>query len=130
MNNNQEDINAIAYSVYDDLEFIDIENVWDNSGSTRDGYVDPYEYAYSLYEDTLKEYLDELEKEPNYYFMGILKGIYLFETESTSEFKNWADVGEEYFRSILDDWKKDCDNEKDIVEMNNFIQEHCPQWCD
>lgn len=132
-----EDIDEIAESVCRDLEFIDVEDVWDNSGSTRDGYVDPDEYACSLYEDTLQEYLDELKRqkdlstkdEVKYYCMGILKGIYLFETESSSEFKDWAsDVGKENFFSILNDWKKDCQNKEDMIEMNNFIEQNCPKW--
>ena len=133
----KEDIDEIADSVCSYLEFIDVEDVWHNSGSTRDGYVDPHEYAWSLYEDRLQEYLDELKRhkdmstinEVKYYCMGILKGIYLFETESSSEFKDWAaDAGMDNFFSILDDWKKDCQNKEDIVEMNNFIQENCPKW--
>jgi hypothetical protein len=27
-----------------------VEDVWDNSGATRDGYVDPGEYAWQLFE--------------------------------------------------------------------------------
>ena len=34
------DIEDVADDVYYDLNSLEVEDVWDNSGSTRDGYVD------------------------------------------------------------------------------------------
>lgn len=35
------DIKDIASQVYSELDALEIEDVWDRSGSTREGYVDP-----------------------------------------------------------------------------------------
>lgn len=37
------DLEDIASEVYFELDCLRVEDVWDQSGSTRDGYVDPYE---------------------------------------------------------------------------------------
>jgi len=34
------DVEEIADAVYFDLDLIEVEDLWDRSGSTRDGYVD------------------------------------------------------------------------------------------
>ena len=48
------DIEAIAEVVFCELDSIAVEDVWDNSGATRDGYVEPGEYAWQLFEDALE----------------------------------------------------------------------------
>jgi len=59
-----------------------------------------------MFEDALESFIEELKKykklsmnkEAKTCCMGILKGIYQFEKESTSEFKDWAvDVPGECF---------------------------------
>jgi hypothetical protein len=61
--------------------------------------------------------------------MGILKGIHRYETESRSEFKDWAvDIPGECFSGILDEWKKRNRNKNDLEEMNTFLKGECPGW--
>jgi hypothetical protein len=61
--------------------------------------------------------------------MGILKGIYLFDRESKSQYKDWAvDVPKEFFAKILRDWKDACENTEDLDEMGHFIEQECPEW--
>ncbi|MDL1985680.1 MAG: hypothetical protein LWX54_16125 [Deltaproteobacteria bacterium] len=49
-----------------------------------------------------------MHQEAKLYCMGILKGIYQYEEDSGSEFKDWAtDVPGESFGYILEEWKKD-----------------------
>jgi hypothetical protein len=63
--------------------------------------------------------------------MGILKGIYQYEEDSESEFKDWAtDVPGECFGYLFDEWKKRCNNIKDKKEMKNFISDACPNWAE
>jgi hypothetical protein len=60
--------------------------------------------------------------------MGILKGIYQYEEDSGSEFKDWAtDVPGECFGYVLNEWKKNSSN-KDKKEMKDFISNECPNW--
>ena len=102
-------IEQIAYEVYFDLDFIEVEDLWDRSGSTRDGYVDVNEEAWVMFEEALEPYTDELKRyhdqsmaaQAELYCMGILKGIYLFEKESTSQYKDWVvDAPKDFFSRI------------------------------
>jgi len=43
------DIDDIVDQVFSKFNFIDVEDVWDRSGSTRDGYVDPSEAAWDIF---------------------------------------------------------------------------------
>ncbi len=61
--------------------------------------------------------------------MGILKGIYRFEHEATTEFKDWAeDDPHNNFTSVLDDWKEKNKNPKKIEEINEFMKKNFPEW--
>jgi hypothetical protein len=90
-----------------------------------------------MFEQALAPFMDELRKyqelslatEARSYCMGILKGIYRFENESTSEYKGWAeDAPHESFKTVLADWKKACNNQKDVDKMEAFIEENCTGW--
>jgi hypothetical protein len=131
------DIEEVTDQVYSELNFIDVEDVWDRSGSTRDGYVDPSEAAYDIFEETLIPFIEELDKyhkltmtnEEKYYCMGILKGIYKFDKESKSEYREWSnDVAGEYFDVVLNKWKNNCNIPKNLKEMEDFIKENFPNW--
>jgi hypothetical protein len=131
------DPDSIAESIFLDLSSLDIEEVWDNSGSTRYGYVEPYELASEMFEETLQTYIDDLKKyqkfsmdeESKLTCMGILKGIYMFKKEATTEFKNYVeDDPYNNFIDIFDDWtevNKDAKSEKDMCE---FIKKNFPEW--
>lgn len=131
------DIGDIASQVYYDLDSIKVEDVWDQSGSTRYGYVDPTEKAWEMFEETLDPHIEELKKyralsmptEAKSYCMGILKGIYQFEKESKSEYKDWAvDAPKEYFKKVLNDWRNSCKNPKNVRDMEDFIIKNFPGW--
>ena len=133
----QIDIDNVSEEVYFDLDSLDVEELWQRSGSTRDGYIEPHEMSWEMIEDALEPFLNELKKyqelslfnEAKQYIMGILKGIYLYEKKSNSEFKDWAvDAPGEFFESIFDDWKKSCKIDKDIDEVSCFVEENCNAW--
>ena len=109
------DIEDIASQVYFDLDSIKVEEVWNRSGRTRNGYVEPTEMAFQMFEDALDPFIEEMKKyqklsmfaEAKEYCIGILKGICRFENESSSEYIDWAvDAPMEYFGQVLDEWKK------------------------
>ena len=61
--------------------------------------------------------------------MGVLQGIYRFDQESKTEFKEWAeDIPLERFGSLLDKWRKDRQSSNAITEMDEFIRDLCPNW--
>lgn len=109
------DIEDIAFEVYFELDSIEVEEVWDRSGRTRNGYVEPTEMACQMFEEALEPFVEEMKKyqklsmfvEAKNYCIGILKGICRFEKESTSEYKDWAvDAPAESFDWVLDEWKE------------------------
>ena len=131
------DIDSLATEVQGELESLDVEDVWDRSGSTKHGYVDPGDAAWQMFEDALEPFQDQVEKymqlsmdqEAKLVCMGILKGIYDFHKESPSEYKDWAvDAPGEYFSMILHDWKTSTKTRKALAEMNQFIDKNCPDW--
>lgn len=131
------DLEVIASEVYSELNSIEVEDLWNQSGSTRYGYVDPTEKAWEMFEEALEPFMEEfrkyrnlsMDKEAKTYCMGILKGIYQFEKESTSEFSDWVvDAPKEYFESVLDEWRKGTKDPKDIADIEDFIRKNMADW--
>ncbi|MBC2699565.1 MAG: hypothetical protein HF975_15325 [ANME-2 cluster archaeon] len=131
------DPDGIAENVFCDLDILDVEDVWKNSGSTRYGYVDPYELAFEMFEEALEPYIDDLRKcqelsmdeKAKLHCMGILKGIDQFEREATTEFKDWAvDDPYENFIQVFEEWKNENMNPKNLEEMDEFIKINFPKW--
>lgn len=133
------DLEEICEGVYLVLDGIDVEELWDRSGPSRDGYSSPEDMAVEMMEEELepynKEVIEYLElgitNAAKFYCMGVLKGIYKYVQESKSEFKNWAvDVPEECFGYLLEEWKKKTKNRNDVKEMNVFIEKECNNWAE
>lgn len=133
------DLEEICEGVYLVLDGIDVEELWDRSGPSRNGYSSPEDMAVEMMEEELepynKEVMEYLElgmvNEAKFYCMGVLKGIYKYVQESKSEFKNWAvDVPEECFGYLLEEWKKKTKNRNDIKEMSIFIEKECNNWAE
>ena len=133
------EIEDVATNVQSDLELLDVEGVWDRSGATRNGYVDPGEAAWELFEEALKPFQDDMDKykqlsmleEAQLTCEGLLKGIYNFDKESSTEYKEWAvDAPGEYFGLILDDWKKLFKGQPPLSGMKEFLHTHCPDWAE
>lgn len=131
------DPDNIAENVFYDLEILDVEDVWKNSGSTRYGYVDPYELASEMFEEALEPYIDDLRKcqklsmdeKAKLHCMGILKGIDKFEREATTEFQDWAvDDPHENFIQVVEEWRKENKNPENLEEMDGFIKNNFPKW--
>ena len=104
----------VAVVLYNELDALEVEEVWDRAGPTRHGYVDPGEAADGMIEEVIEPYLEELRKyqalgmntEANRMCMGLLLGLYRFEDESTSEFKNWApDAPGEFAWAVVEAWR-------------------------
>lgn len=131
------DPDGIAEDIFYDLNILDVEDVWKNSGSTRYGYVDPYELAFEMFEEALEPYIDDLRKcqelsmdeKAKLHCMGILKGIDQFEREGTTEFKDWAvDAPHENFMQVFEEWRNENMNQKNLEEMDEFTKKNFPKW--
>jgi hypothetical protein len=58
-----------------------------------------------------------------------LQGIYRFEKESQSEYKNWAeDAPPQHFHSIIDNWKESTKDPIDIAEVEEFVRRELSDW--
>lgn len=131
------DYAEIAGEVYATLDSIEVEDLWDRSGAKRDGYIEPYEMADEMIYEALSSYLDQLkeyktlsmDKESKLFFMGILRGLYLFDRESDTQFREWAeDIAGDVFEGLLFDWKKEYKNKKDLNDIKKFIEDNCTEW--
>ncbi len=131
------DPDVIADEVFLSLNGIEVEDVWQNSGSTRYGYIDPYELASDMFEEALEPYLEEMRKchklslyrEAKLHCMGILEGIYRFEVEATSEFQDWVtDVPQNNFEQVLEEWQKRNRDPSLLDEMDMFVKSNFERW--
>lgn len=131
------DMEGICEAVFFDLDQIEVEELWDRAGASRNGYTSPEDMSVEMIEEAIEPYNREfvkylelgMTKEAKTYCMGILKGLYKYDHESGSEFKDWAeDVPGECFGYILEEWKKRTNNEDDQLEMDKFINNTCGEW--
>ncbi|HWQ95947.1 MAG TPA: hypothetical protein VN368_01105 [Candidatus Methylomirabilis sp.] len=131
------DPDDVAESVFDDLGSLEVEDVWDNSGGTRHGYVDPNELASEMFEEAIEPYVEEMRKclallrydEAKLHCQGILKGLYKFENEGLTEFKDWAtDDPNTYFIQIFNEWKKGNKNPEHLEEMQIYVKNNVHKW--
>ena len=131
------DIDEISQHVFDELNSLEVEELWNQSGSTRYGYVDPNERSWEMFEEQLEPFIDQMEKYQNLsmyteakrYCLGILKGIYKFEKDATTEFADWAvDAPHNYFQVVHDKWKKRHKDQDDIKEVEGIIKKELNVW--
>ena len=61
--------------------------------------------------------------------MGVLKGVYRFEKESKTQYREWAsDAPNEYFYWTLEKWKNDCSAPEDRKKIKEFIRNNFPEF--
>lgn len=131
------DAGEVASDVFLALDGVEDEDVWERSGRTEFGYMDPGEAASEIFEEILEPFLEEAKKlqklsmheEAKKYFMGIAKGMYRFEQESCSGLAEYVE-GEiqESFAYAFGEWKKGQKSKKDAAEVEAFARENFPKW--
>ncbi|MFQ5858570.1 MAG: hypothetical protein ACE5LU_23470 [Anaerolineae bacterium] len=131
------DPEEVALMLYHDLNFLEVEEVWDRAGPTRHGYVHPGEAADAMIQEVLDPYLEELKKyqslgmkaEANRMCMGLLLGLFKFDHESPSEFKDWAGGGVGHFDwAVVDAWKAGGPSRADRAAVKGFVEEELAGW--
>lgn len=131
------DAEEIAESLRYELEGLTPEEVWDRAGNTRYGYVETGEAAEQMIEEVLEPYLGEMRKyhkigfawEAQQMCQGLLLGIYDFEHQSKSEFKDWAVDSSLYFaHEILTVWLEGEVEMQNRQEMQAFIEDELVGW--
>ena len=127
----------VAEEVYYALESLQVEDVWDKAGSTRDGYVEPYEVVDEMIDGALLPYLEELvryqklkmDDEAMSFCKGLLSGLYRFEYECKTGFREWApDYASSYAEEVLRKWRSKPVSQEALDGMDTFIQRQLPKW--
>jgi hypothetical protein len=130
-------LDGTADDVFDALDSIDVQDCWDRAGGSRDGYTSPDEAAVDLVEEELQPFFDQVERyhelgmpeQEAAYCKGVILGIYRYEQESKSEFKEWAqDIPDECAGYLLETWRERNPEQAGIDAMHTFIRERCPKW--
>lgn len=131
------DVEEVAYALYEELDSLEVEEVWDRAGPTRHGYVDPGEAAEEIIDEVMQPYLEELQQhqalnmnaQANQMCMGLLLGLYKFKNESTSEFKDWAgDAPSGFAWTVVDAWKAGTPGQADLAEVRAFVEDRLSGW--
>jgi hypothetical protein len=131
------DPEEVAAVLYDELDALEVEEVWDRAGPSRHGYVEPGEAADGMIEEVIKPFLEELRKyqalgmntEANRMCMGLLLGFHRFEQESTSEFKDWAsDAPGIFAEAVVDAWKAGAPSQADVSAIKAFVSDELHGW--
>jgi hypothetical protein len=131
------DSGEVAFELYDELNTLRVEEVWDRAGPTRRGYVDPGEAAGQMVKETIDPYLEEIKKyqalgmnvQANRMCMGLLLGLYKFDDESTSEFMGWApDAPGIFAEEVVEVWKAGSPSRADVKALRTFIEEALFGW--
>ncbi len=131
------DLDEIADEVTAVLDFIDVQDCWDRSGSSRDDYTSPDEAAAEIIEEELQPFVDQVKRyhemglpeQETAYCQGVILGLYRYEHESESEFRQWCvDIPAEFGDFVLNEWRKRNPDEARINAMQEFIRTRCPEW--
>ena len=120
----------IAVDVMQALDCIEVEELWDRSGSKRYGYIDPSEESWVMFEEALIPFLNTMTKyqkigltnEAKAYCVGIILGIQGFEADSHSEFKDWAvDAPQHFIEEVFEKWKSGNPCEGDVIQVRAIL---------
>ena len=129
-------LEGTADEVFDALDLIDIQDCWDQAGSSRDGYTSPEDAAVDIIEEELQPFFDQVERyhdlgmtaQEATYCQAVVLGIYRFEEGSEAEIKALAaDLPLEYAGSLLDGWRRRNPDKAAVGDMDAFLKENCPK---
>jgi hypothetical protein len=127
------DADMIAHQVFNSLEALDLDDLNNHSGRTRYGYVEPTDAAYELFEDAIYPFIREMKVNHDRglpavaknYCIGIIMGLWRYESESVSDFSGWVeDVPHDYVETVIDDWKKGNPDDADVGEIMRLVNNH------
>lgn len=127
----------IALGLVDELERLQVEDVWDRSGPTRDGYVETDVVATEMIDDVLVPYMEEMKKyhdfgmsqEADELCKGTIAGFYRFEYHSATEFKEWSiDAPLAFAEAVVKAWKENVPSETSLQDLVQFNKSELNGW--
>jgi len=125
------DAEEIANDLHDDLQSLDTDELFNRSGSSRHGYIEPHDEAWVMFEETVEPYISEMKKyhqreishAVKEYCLGIIEGLMMFEKEG-SEFSEWVEnAPKESISYVIDEYKQLQPSVKDVVEIMKKMEE-------
>ena len=131
------DLDETADEVFFVLDSIDVQDCWDRAGSSRDGYTSPDEAAVEIMQESLEPFFDQTRRyhelgmpaEEMTHCMGLILGLYRYEHESKSEFREWSvDIPVECAGDQLREWREQGQDLAFAEAMDEFIEQRCPNW--
>jgi hypothetical protein len=132
------DVDATADDVFFALASIDVHECWDRAGGSRDGYTSSDEAAAELIQrEELQPFFSQVGryhelgmiKEEAVCCMGVMLGLYRYEHESKSEFREWSvDIPVACAGNLLTQWRKRGRDPASAAAMHDFIEDRCPNW--
>jgi hypothetical protein len=131
------DVEEVSADLYDELDALEVEEVWERAGRKRHGYVETGEAAYQMIEAALTPFLEDLARhqklglrdEANRMCEGLMLGFYRFEHESTSRFKDWApDAPISFAGTVMAAWKAGSPTRSDVESLKAFVAEELGGW--
>ncbi len=131
------EVEEVAERVFSDLDLLTREDLWDRSGKTSRGYNHPADVAWEMVEEVIRPYLGEVDRywrsgmreEAFRCCLGLLIGVYDFQMESDSSFKEWAqDDPHQAFCWVRDEWTRKVRDQGLTDQLESQLSERCPEW--
>ena len=124
------DADAIAEDVFSELNALEVEELWDNSGRTRHGYVEPWELGHTMAEDAVEPFVSDIikyrdlgmKREEMEACRGVIRGLVMYENEGSNEFKDWIpDSIMDIAKGIVKDYGKH-NTKEDTASVESEIE--------
>jgi hypothetical protein len=123
---------SVAEMLACDLSCLAIEDVWANSGRTRDGdYVDTTDCAWEMMDEVVSSYTDEMmaymdrdmPDESRHYCLGILIGLRHIREEDTPLCVEVPDFCSDTFDIVREEWEKAIHDTEQIALLARALKE-------
>ncbi|MFY9194412.1 MAG: hypothetical protein WAN99_03460 [Methanoculleus sp.] len=118
------DSTAIADILCCELSTLKIEDVWDTSGRTRDGYIDPSDRAWEMLDEVLEYLRRGMPDESRIYALGILLGIRKFQNNSGSALlEEVPDYGDDTLELVREEWEEAVGDDEQVRLFADELRE-------
>jgi|LSQX01.1.fsa_nt_gb hypothetical protein len=118
------DSTAIADILCCELSTLKIEDVWDTSGRTRDGYIDPSDRAWEMLDEVLEYLRRGMPDESRIYALGILLGIKKFQNNSGSALlEEVPDYGDDTLELVREEWEEAVGDDEQVRLFADELRE-------
>ncbi len=131
------DPEVVSGDVLADLELLTVEELWDRSGRTNQGYVDPNEESWVMIEEVLRPHVARIRQYQNWgradeareYCFAVLAGLYAYGRETKSEFKEHAqDDPQMAYGWVQDKWRERVKKMTLLDEFSAEVATRFPEW--